>query len=455
VVCDGETVFAKGYGYRDTQSKAPLNEATSYPIASTTKALNATLIGMLVQEGRLAWDTPVRRDVPRFRLRDELASVQATLRDLLTMRTGLPRHDLAWIDNPAPREGWVERVAHLSLSAGFRERFQYSNLSATLAGHVAECVAGQSWEELLGTRIFSPLGMRASSFGPPVHDNVTRSYHENHERCLVETPARADGDTAPSGSVVHSTVQDMARWVAFNLSGGGVAGRALIDEKVLREIQSPQMVVGADPSATSPLATYGMGWFIDCHRDVNRISHGGYLRDVNTEISLFPDERIGVVSFLNFGCSIPARLVNEAVFDSLTGNPPGVPFDDKLDQYERRIDEARRRWDTAQRVAGTTPSHRLDAYVGSYYNPGYGLYGVERHEAGLALRRNQLLLPLEHWHYDYWVARKTDLFTIQGPYPFDRNHPLSFLTDGHGEISTLCMRLEPAVPAIEFQRRNN
>src|SRR5262245_879984 len=96
IVAGGKLIFAKGYGYRNLDSRLPLTSTTIYPIASTSKAINATLIGMLVDEGKLAWDEPVQTFLPQFRLRDQFISERVTLRDLLVMRTGLPRHDWMW-----------------------------------------------------------------------------------------------------------------------------------------------------------------------------------------------------------------------------------------------------------------------------------------------------------------------------------------------------------------------
>jgi len=93
VVAGDEIAFARGYGYRDLETKLPVTPDTVYPIASTTKAINATMLGILVDEGRLAWDAPVQHYLPRFRIGDSLMSSQITVRDLLLMRTGLPRHD--------------------------------------------------------------------------------------------------------------------------------------------------------------------------------------------------------------------------------------------------------------------------------------------------------------------------------------------------------------------------
>lgn len=117
-------VFARGYGYRDLDAKLPMTLDTVYPIASTSKAINATLLGILVEKGKLAWDAPVQKYLPRFRLHDRLASSMVTVRDLVAMRTGLPRHDFVWWENPISRAELVEYFAHLPLSAAFRERFQ-------------------------------------------------------------------------------------------------------------------------------------------------------------------------------------------------------------------------------------------------------------------------------------------------------------------------------------------
>lgn len=129
VVANGEMIHARGYGWRELSAKLPMTARTVYPIASTTKPINATLIGMLVAEGSLDWDTPVQTYVPRFRLRDAAVSPRVTLLDLVTMRTGLPRHDWIWLGARVTRAELMEKLALLELSADFRQRFQYSNLS--------------------------------------------------------------------------------------------------------------------------------------------------------------------------------------------------------------------------------------------------------------------------------------------------------------------------------------
>ena len=453
IVAGGETIFARGYGYRDREARLPMDVDTVYPIASTTKAMNATLIGMLVDEGKLAWDAPVQNYLPGFRLSDPWTSAQVTLRDLITMRTGLPRHDWLWKANPIGRAELIRRLASLELSAGLRERFQYNNLTVTAAGHVLEVVTGQSWEELARQRLFEPLRMTSTGFAPPPGGNVTLSYHENARRELLPSRRLASEVTAPSGGAVHSTVKDMARWMTFNLAGGVDGNRSLISTASLAEIHAPQVVVGADPSGPTSEARYAMGWFVDVYNGCDRLSHGGYLHDVNSEIMLFPKERIGIVSFTNFGPPPLARLLSEHAFDMLMGFKSVRTLDDALARYEKNVLDTARRALQMRRVQGTSPSHDLDEYAGTYVHAGYGAVCIDHRNGGLSLRRNELDLPLEHWHYDVWLARESDLFPTHKPHPFDRASRIVFGSNADGHIDSFCLQVEPAVPPVRFVRQ--
>lgn len=453
VVANGATVIGKGYGYRDLTTRQPVTSATVYPIGSTTKAINATLLGLLVDEGRLTWDSPVQDYLPRFRLRDPIISAQVTVRDLLTMRTGLPRHDWVWIHNPLSPAEMVERLRYLESSAGFRERFQYNNLTVATAGHIAEAITGKTWEELVQQRLFGPLGMSSTGTKAPATDNVILSYHENSHRELVLTKPRTDGGIAPAGSAIHSTIEDMARWLAFNLNQGRLAECSLIESKTLAEIHSSYIAVGADPTAPAPGAAYAMGWFVDTYNGCARLSHGGYLRDVNSDVMLFPKEGIGFVSFTNFGPPIPARLINEHAFDLLMGFKTARTVEEQLSQYEKRIDGTRQRNSSVHRVPGTSPSHPLSDYAGRYAHPGYGRIEIERSHRDLVFRRNLLALPLQHWHYDAWIAKDNELFPIQIPHAFDPTSRLLFETNADGGIAAVSIRLEPAVDPIRFVKQ--
>ena len=454
IVLGEKTVFAKGYGQRDLEARLPLTAATVYPIASTSKAINATLIGMLVDEGRLAWDAPVQTYLPSFRLGDTVLSTQVTLRDLIVMRTGLPRHDWLWLQNPISRAQIARCLQHLELAAPFRTRFQYNNLTVCTAGHIAEIVTGKSWEALVQERLLDPLGMKNTFFALPQREDVTRSYLENAHRELVLAPRLLSEVAAPSGGAMHSTIEDMARWMAFNLAGGRQDGRALVQARTLLEIHSPQIPARSDPSCPTPHASYAMGWFVDTYNGHVRISHGGYLHAVNSDVSLFPQHQLGLICFTNFGPPPVTRLINQHAFDLLAGCEPVETVEQKLAEYEKKVAATSQRNSSVRRTENTAPSHRLADYTGTYVHPGYGPFGVELRGGRLELQRHGLTLPLDHWHYDVWSVADNDLFEIHRPHAFDRASRVVFETDADGQICGLAFPLEAEVPPVRFAKQS-
>jgi len=159
IVHGGEMVYAKGSGLRDIDSKLPVTPDTLFAIGSSTKAFTTFVLATLADEGKLDWDAPVRRYIPEFRLHDPMASERITARDLVTHRSGLPRHDALWYNSPLTRAEMVRRIQYLPESKDFRTEFQYNNLMFMTAGYLAERISGTSWEELVRARIFQPLAM--------------------------------------------------------------------------------------------------------------------------------------------------------------------------------------------------------------------------------------------------------------------------------------------------------
>jgi len=455
VVTGDGVIFAKGYGYRDLNTKLAMTAQTIYPIASTTKAITATLVGMLVDDGHLSWDTPIQRYLPAFRLKDPIVSMQATLRDILSMRTGLPRHDWLWAGNRLNRAELLQRAAHVDFSAGLREKFQYNNVLVTIAGNLIETALDESWEALLRRRVLEPLGMNRTVFTAPATGDVTSSYHENIHRELVPAQRLAAEVTGPSGGSIHSNVEDMARWVLFNLTDGAVAGRPLIKPETLDVIRSAQMV-GPELSRLVPNLAYAMGWFVDQYNGHARVSHGGDLHDVNSDVSLFPDDGIGMVCFINFGCLNLAKFINQGVFDLLVGLSPAQTLQQRLALYEKNILENQARLAAVPRIENTRPSHALQDYVGCYGHPGYGTVEIRDSGGGvLTLVLHQIELTLQHWHYDCWVAQENERFWIHQPHVFDRSNRILFETNEDGAIAAVSLRLEPAVSPIRFEKQPN
>ena len=180
VVVNDKLVFAKGYGYRDYEKKLPFTPTTLAPIASNSKLFTAVAAGLLVQEGKLDWDRPVRESVPSIRFYNDELNNTVTLRDMLAHRTGITRHDTIWYKSDFTRKELFERLKYLEPKEPLRQMFLYNNMMYAGAGYIIELKSGKTWEDFVAERIFKPLGMtstvytiadmtKAPDYGRPVH----------------------------------------------------------------------------------------------------------------------------------------------------------------------------------------------------------------------------------------------------------------------------------------------
>jgi len=144
IVRDDALLFLKGFGHRDTDRDLAVTPQTLFALASGTKAFTTVALALLVDEGKIDWDTPVRQYLPSFKLHDSFATERITPRDLVTHRSGLPRHDLAWYNSPHSREELVRRLQYLEPNTDFRTVWQYQNLMYMTAGYLVEHLAGQT-----------------------------------------------------------------------------------------------------------------------------------------------------------------------------------------------------------------------------------------------------------------------------------------------------------------------
>lgn len=452
IVIDGEVVFADGFGYRDLEQDLPMTADSLFAVGSTTKAFTTTVLGMLVEKGKIDWDEPVATYLPGFKLYDPVATERLTVRDLVTHRSGLPRHDYLWYNNnELSRAEFVERLAYLEPSADLRQKYQYNNLMYLTAGHLIEVITGGTWEEAVRARILEPLGMERTNFSVDTSQqdaDHARPYREDDNQRIEAIPFRRIDAVGPAGSI-NSSVAEMARWLRFNLDGGTVNGEALVDAVTLTDIHSPHMTTGISakrPDISPP--TYGLGWGIDSYRGHRRVQHGGAIDGFLTSVMLFPDDGVGLVSFTNRRSGLPG-IVNQHAADLVLG----LDFVDwQAEGLEQRAaaieaEEAGEQGLKALRVAGTSPSHALADYAGEYHHPGYGPLTVSLTDAELSLTFNDIAVPLEHWHYDVWNGAKTE-----GDPAFE-NKKFLFRADFDGQIAAVETPFEPQVNPIVFAKR--
>jgi len=455
VVKDGKVLLVKGYGYRDMAKKLPITGKTLFPIASITKSFTVTALGTLVDQGRLEWDKPVREYLPGFRMYDPVATEQLTPRDLVTHRSGLPRHDLLWYSSSLTRDQLVARLRYLEPSKPIRSTYQYNNLMFVTAGYLAGQVAGTSWEELVQRQILTPLGMNTTRFSSQdarKSPDYALPYRKNRKTDVVsEIEFSQWGDVGPAGSM-NSCIDDMARYLLLHVNKGNVDGKQLLGKNNADQMQSPQMVIQRSPLfAELSEPAYGMGFFIETYRGHKHVSHGGNLDGFSLQLSFLPKDGIGVVVLTNLDGTFLRDLVPYYVYDRLLGLD-NIDWVQRFLQIERKAKDqeltAEKKGYTGQKM-GTHPSHEVRDYEGEFEHPGYGKISIrldaKTNPPSLVMKLNDVERPLEHFHYDTFQVPANVLD------PFEKLR-ITFPTDPQGELSTLTATLEPNVKAIVFTR---
>ena len=139
VVKDDKIVFSRGYGVRDIRTKEPIDENTIFQLGSCSKPLAASGVALLVQNGKLDWNTPIIKSWPEFQVADPHVTKQATLRDILCHRTGVGKDESGlYYEMPTTRSELLGRLSEVQQAAPFRTEFRYSNLMYSVAGRVVE-----------------------------------------------------------------------------------------------------------------------------------------------------------------------------------------------------------------------------------------------------------------------------------------------------------------------------
>lgn len=417
VVKDDSVVFAKGYGVRELGKPDAVDVHTRFAIGSTTKAMTAVALGMLVDDGKVRWDDPVTNYLPGFQLADPYVTRELTVRDLLTHRGGLGNADLLWSDADYSGAEIARRIRTLKPAYSLRSGFIYQNIMYAVAGDVVEAASGMPWEAFLRSRIFAPLGMTetepllAAVAGRP---NVAAPHLEIGDTVRVITNRAVDPVKA-AGSV-WSSVSDMAKWMRFILDSGRVGGKRLLRDATFRELLTPQTIAPLDMYPTTTVIrphffTYGLGWFLHDYRGEAVAMHTGSIDGMSAIIGLLPDRRLGVYVLANLDHAELRHALMYTVFDLYSGGPPRDWSAELLKLYGGLRAQARsaERQQEQRRATGTHPSLALERYAGTYTDPTFGDVVVTLRNGVLHLEFGRGRVgDLEQWQYDTFRARWTD-----------------------------------------------
>ena len=412
IVQNDRVIYAKGFGVKEVGKPDPITIDTLFEIGSTTKAFTTTAMAMLVDEKKLEWDDPVRQHLDYFHLSDPCADSLVTLRDIVTHRTGLSRHDELWDNSPWTREEILHRIGAVKLAKPIRSAYQYNNIMFMAAGDVVASASKMSWDDFVRTRIFQPLGMmhtRSLWSDWAASDHAT-GYRYVHDTIAVQPPSD-DTNIGPAGAI-KSSARDMAQWLRFQLAGGVIDGKRLVSEDALNETKTPQYALRLDKQAreTNPFThvlSYAMGWNVQDYRYELLVSHAGAINGFRTQVALLPDRNAGVVVMANIGRGFGVTALRNMILDALLQAMPSRDWNTVYLAVEKRANENEEKAKNdreAKRVPNTKPSHDLASYAGTYHDPAYGDATVTLENGGLVLRWSRMSIPLTHYNYDTFLA---------------------------------------------------
>lgn len=447
VVAGDKLVFAKGYGYRDYEKKLPFTATTLCQIASNTKLFTAITAGILVDEGKLTWDKPVRDSVPAIQFYDNELNNTVTLRDMLAHRTGITRHDRIWYGSDFTRKELFDRLKYLEPKASLRQTFLYNNLMYAAVGYLIELQSGKTWEEFVRERIFAPLNMNSTVYA--IKDMLKQPdcavpYTEKRDTTeLYRLPYYEDiAGVGPCGAII-SNIQDMSHWLIALMNEGKYEGKQVLPTDVLKATLEPGIALPNTMAESRGYweilnQVYGMGRYTASYRGRLLTFHGGDLDGFHSQVSFMPREQLGVIVFvIGNHCASLYNILTYNVYERLLG----------LDQspWSARALEIRLKGKQAgtearakaggELIPGTKPSHALADYTGEYENAAYGVLKIALKDEQLLFDFHEAQLPMTHFHYDRFDTADDELYG---------KWSVVFQTNSQGDVDKAFMSLDEA-----------
>lgn len=457
VIEKGNVIYSKGFGYSDYAAKTPVTTNTLFAIGSCTKAFTAGLLGVLNKDGKLDYDKPVRDYLPEVKFYTTDLNNNITVRDLMSHRTGLPRHDVSWYFFATPsRDTLVQRIQYMEPSAPLRQRWQYNNFMFMLQGAIAEKLTGKTWEQNIKESFFQPLGMTRSDASLSEWMNATdiaKGYTLENDTAIQQVDYFNISGMAPAGSI-NSSVTDMAKWVSLWINGGKYNGKEILSAGYVGEAMSSQMVVGGGlPNKETPdvfLENYGFGWFLSAYRGHYRVEHGGNIDGFSASTCFFPTDSIGIVVLTNQNASVVPSVVRNIIADKVLG----LKYTDWTTSRKKAMDKANADGKEAMKsevkdTAATHPAtHDLASYAGVFENKGYGKLDVRLLHDSLLVNNTTHPLYIKHKNYDFFDV----MVGFKKGYDTTNAMPMHYEMDNNGMINKISMELEQGVKPIVFDR---
>ncbi len=412
VVRDGKTVYLKGFGVREVGKPETVDGDTVFQLASLSKAVGAGVVAHQVGAGVVTWDTPLRKLLPWFSLKDPWVGEHVTVADLYTHRSGLPDHAGDELEDLGfDRRQILERLKLLPL-APFRVTYAYTNFGLTAAAEGVAAASGKDWATLSDEVLYKPLGMSATS--SRFSDYIARANravpHVRDNGAFVAKYQRQPDAQSPAGGV-SSSARDMGRWLAFVLGNGAYEGQQVVPAAALLPAITAQMVSTPSPTSSARAGFYGHGFNVSVAPSGRvELSHSGaFILGAGTTFAMLPSEKIGIAVLTNaqpVGAAeaLSMQFMDYVQFGSITR--------DWFAAYTALMAPLYQPLGALTGLpapATPEPAGKLEDYAGSYASPYFGPATVRVEDGHLVLTMGPkpVVATLGHWSGDVFTYAPT------------------------------------------------
>lgn len=454
----GKPTDLRTYGVRRMGEAAKIDEQTMFSMGSTTKAFTSAVLAMLVDEGKLSWDSKVVDLLPGFRMYDPYTSSEMTVRDLLVHRSGLGlgAGDLMFVpETTLTRAQIVEKLRYIKPATSFRSGYAYDNMLYVVAGQLIEEVCKDSWENVVRQRILAPLQMEHTTTSSATPPGANKGWP--HAR--VSTEIRGAGpmtplpkqmqfdNSAPAGSL-NASIADVARWLELQL-GRGLDPRTnvrLFSEAQSREMWTSQTLIPVTQNpkslelAQANFRAYALGWSYSDYRGQAVISHGGGVYGSVALVVIVPGKDVAFAMMTNTEETSALAAIQNRLLDHYLGLSSPDWIGALSDLRKARIAKGQEVLAAATAAtpgqSGKGPSLSLEKYAGRYRDDWYGHVTIENGADGLSIRFEHtpaLAGKLEHVRYDTFRTRFADRTLTEDAY-------VTFSLQPEGSIGTMTMK---------------
>ncbi len=443
VVRNDSLIYSKGFGYRDLENKLPVNENTTFPIGSATKAFTASVLGILESKNLVSLKEKPSIYIPNFQFYNYKMNNLITIEDLLSHKSGIGNQGTTLFLFPSKDKlKTVQRLKYLKPESDIKNSWDYSNMGYTLAGTIVEQVSNQTWDTTIRERIFEPLEMKNSytTFEEMIKsNNFSRGYgmfNGKSKKVLNENFY----SYSPAGAI-KSTANDMANWMRVWLNKGMFNGHEVIPKAYIKKATSIQNNQNDNTyEKNSFLTSEGFGWRLKSWNGHYRIHHGGNTSGFSSLVVLFPFENIGVTVLTNQDNSLLPYMISDYICKKLLRLAPEPEYPVVVgDIYYPNNKKTPINNDKK-------PTNSLSDFCGSYQAKGFGKIKIVEKENKLFAIFPTYEFRLEHLNFNTFYMESTN----EIPQIMNPTFPIEFVNDTKGTIAIL--KLYSQKEPIEFYK---